>query len=104
MILSSMPSIRVWPFLTSTGSKLPSRSRGTAIETSPSLLLLGSMDWITDTQKIGHSQAAAQGLAIEGNHAQALPACGFSQDLTMQAEYPLNRAPSSPCRMRRIVV
>ena len=28
MILSSIPSIRVWPFLISSGSKLPSRSRG----------------------------------------------------------------------------
>jgi hypothetical protein len=36
MILSSIPSIRVWPFFTSSGSKLPSRSRGTAIGTSPS--------------------------------------------------------------------
>jgi len=40
--------------------------------------------------------AAAQGLAIEGDHAQALPARAFSQDLTMQAECPLNRAPVQP--------
>ena len=36
MILSSIPSIRVWPFFTSSGSKLLSRSRGTATGISPS--------------------------------------------------------------------
>ena len=36
MILSSSPSIRVWPFAISFGSKLPSRSRGTAISNAPS--------------------------------------------------------------------
>jgi hypothetical protein len=35
MILSSMPSIRAWSFLTNSGSKLPSRSRGTVIGRAP---------------------------------------------------------------------
>src|SRR5438874_1813047 len=40
MILSSKPSKRVCPFLTSCGSKLESRSRGTSIRTWPRLPLI----------------------------------------------------------------
>ena len=36
--MSSMPSIRRWRFLTTWGSKLPLRSRGTSRSSSPSLL------------------------------------------------------------------
>ncbi len=35
-------------------------------------------------------EAAAQGLAVEGNHPQALDSGTFSQDFTMQAENALN--------------
>lgn len=38
MIFSSNPSIRVWPWATRRGSKLPSRSRGTSISNAPSSL------------------------------------------------------------------
>ena len=35
--MSSIPSIRVWPFWINSGSKLPSLSRGMSIGTAPSL-------------------------------------------------------------------
>ena len=35
MIIASSPSMRLWPFLTSRGVKVPARSRGTSISKEP---------------------------------------------------------------------